>query len=139
MLDNLDFVIIYHASLKVEALRLLKHREQFSSLVGVAVDIDQVYNEFSSGTKDPTSVRDFARMLYSRNTRFKYLTLFGSASYDYRYLNTKNKDLNLVPTYETPESLDPIYGFPSDDYFGLLDNGEGENLNGKLDIAVGGL
>lgn len=137
MLDNLDFAIIYHASLKDEALRLLKHRQQFSSLVGVAVDIEQIYNEFSSGTKDPTSVRDFARMLYSRNTRFKYLTLFGSASYDYRYLNTKNKDLNLVPTYETPESLDPIYGFPSDDYFGLLDNGEGENLNGKLDIAVG--
>lgn len=96
MLDNLHFVIIYHASLKDEALRLLKHREQFSSLVGVAVVFDQVYNEFSSGTKDPTSVRDFARMLYSRNTRFKYLTLFGSASYDYRYLNTKNKDFREI-------------------------------------------
>ncbi|MEO6691933.1 MAG: C25 family cysteine peptidase, partial [Saprospiraceae bacterium] len=81
-LDKLDMVIIYHSSLKKEAERLLKHRSNFSNLKGIAIDVDQVDNEFGSGTKDPSAIRDFMRMLYSRNPQFKYLILFGNSSFD---------------------------------------------------------
>lgn len=136
-LDKLDLVLIYHSSLKTEAERLLKHRTTHSKLNGIAVDIDHIYNEFGSGSKDPTALRDFAKMLYSRSQQFKYMILFGTASYDYRHLAPNTKDYNLVPTYETTESLDPILSYPSDDYFGLLDDTEGTNLVGLLDIEIG--
>ena len=138
-LDNVDLVIVYHTSLKREAERLLKHRTNFSGLTGVAVDMAQIANEFASGSKDPSALRDFARMLYSRNTKFKYLLLFGSASFDYRHLLNNTKDYDFVPSYQTAESLDPILAYPSDDFFGLLDPQEGENLSGMLDIEIGRL
>ncbi len=136
-LDQLDLVIIYHSTLKKEAERLLKHRTQHSNLTGKAVDIDQVANEFGSGTKDPTAIKDFMRMLFSRNPKFKYLILFGNASYDYRHIAPNTNDYNLVPTYETIESLDPILAYPTDDYFGLLDDNEGDINSGLLDIEIG--
>lgn len=136
-IDKVDLVIVYPSSLKSEAERLLKHRTTHSKLTGVAVDIQQIYNEFGSGSKDPTALRDFAKMLYDRTNQFKYLILFGTASYDFRHLAPNTSDFNLVPTYETKESLDPINGYPSDDYFGLLDNNEGEDLIGSLDVEIG--
>ncbi len=136
-IDNMNLVIVYHSSLKREAERLLKHRTAFSGLKGILVDIDQLSNEFGSGSKDPTAIRDFARMLYTRSNEFRYLILFGSGSFDFRHLTINTKDYNLVPSYQTKESLDPILAYPSDDYFGLLDDGEGENLEGMLDVEIG--
>ncbi|MEP7195777.1 MAG: type IX secretion system sortase PorU [Saprospiraceae bacterium] len=136
-IDNAELVVIYHSSLKVQAERLFKHRSTSSNISGIAIDIDQIDNEFGSGTKDPTAIRDFAKMIYSRNPNFKYLILFGSASYDYRHLASNTKEYNMVPTFETKESLDPILSFPSDDYFGLLDDNEGNNLLGLIDIEIG--
>jgi hypothetical protein len=136
-LEMYDFAIIYYKDFKNEAERLLQHRQKHSGIKGVIVDVDHIYNEFGSGSKDPTAIRDFLRMLYTRNPQFRYVTLLGAASYDFRYLNTKIKDQNLVSTYETSESLDPINSFPTDDYFGLLDENEGENLAGLLDLSIG--
>lgn len=45
----------------------------------------------------------------------------------------------FVPAYETDESLDPIDGFPSDDFYGLLGNDEGFDLRAIIDIYVGRL
>ena len=56
--------------------------------------------------------------------------LFGDGSYDFRHVDTRTDDQNFVPTYETLESLSPIISYPSDDYFGLLDDSEGEGLRG---------
>ncbi|HQX43371.1 MAG TPA: type IX secretion system sortase PorU [Saprospiraceae bacterium] len=136
-LEIYDFAIIYYKDFKNEAERLLQHRQKHSNIKGVIVDVDHIYNEFGCGSKDPTAIRDFLRMLYLRNPQFRYVTLLGAASYDFRYLNTKIKDQNLVSTYETSESLDPINSFPTDDYFGLLDENEGENLAGLLDLSIG--
>lgn len=137
-LDNIDLAIIYHPDFQSEAERLAKHRREFSGLDVATVDINQLYNEFSSGGKDPSAIRDFARMLLDRNPqRFKYLILFGDASFDPKN-NTKSDDnKDFVPAYETAESFSPIDAFPSDDYYALLSDGEGVDLKGALDIAVG--
>lgn len=137
-LDKLDMVIVYPEAFKEQAERLLKHRTEFSKLAGAAVSIDQIYHEFGSGSKDPTALRDFTRMLYSRGPNFRYLVLFGNASFDYRHVNsTRYPDQNLVPTFQTPQSLDPIEGYPTDDYFALMDDNEGGTLLGLLDLFTG--
>jgi len=136
-MDGLDFLVVYPEILKAEAEKLLNHRSSFSRLKGAMVAIDQVYNEFGSGSKDPTALRDMVKMLYSRNPDFKFLILMGNSSYDYRHINNRVSDQNLVPTFQTPESLNPIDGFPTDDYYALLDDNEGQNLGGLLDIYVG--
>lgn len=136
-IQDADLIIIYHKDFKDEAIQLKKHREDFSKLKVEAVDIAQIYNEFGSGSPDPTSVRDFLRMVYSRSSNLKYLILFGDASFDYRYLSKKTNDENFVPTYETSTSFHQVDAFPSDDYFGLLDDNEGDNLDGMLDLSIG--
>lgn len=131
-----DMVILYHPDLESEAQRLATHRSQHSGLEVTLVPVGQVFNEFSSGKKDASAIRDFARMLYQRSDRFRYLLLFGDGSFDHR--NIEEKGNNLVMTFQTTESANPIFAFPSDDYFGLLDDNEGLiNTNDELDISIG--
>ncbi|MBK9107704.1 MAG: hypothetical protein IPM92_04810 [Saprospiraceae bacterium] len=115
-LDQLDMLIVYHKSFKNEAEQLQEHRSQHSGLRITSVELDQIYNEFSSGSQDPAAIRNMCRMLYSRNSDFKYLLLFGDGSYDMRHRNKKDPDENFIVSYETDESLDPITAFPSDDF-----------------------
>ncbi len=137
-IDNVDMVIVYHPDLEAEVQRLTDHRRSFSGLEVAAVTVEQIFNEFSSGRMDPTAIRDFASLLYQRNDRFRYLLLFGDGSFDYR--DYYGLGANLVPVYEK-ENLNPIFGYPSDDYYALLDgNGNGNDpLAGQLSIAVGRL
>ena len=134
---DMDLAIVYHKDFEVDAERLAEHRRQFSGLNVATVDVEKLYNEFSSGRKDATAIRDFARMLYDRSPdRFKAVILFGDASFDSRDIYNLGGD--FVPTLETPLSLNPIFSYPTDDYYTLLSDGEGQNLStGALDIAVG--
>lgn len=134
-----NMIIVYHPLFKDEALKLAAHRQQVSGFKVLAASTDQVYNEFSSGRTDPGAIRDMARLLYERNPAFRYLLLFGDGSYDYKGLVKDLPAENFVPVYETDESLDPIDGFPSDDFYGLLGPEEGEGLKGGLDVFVGRL
>lgn len=139
-LTRADLVIVYHERFKDEASRLADFRRNFSGLQVETVDVDKIYNEFSGGSVDASGIRDFARMLYERDADFKYLLLFGDASYDYRgILLQEDRIENFVSTWQTPNSLHPINTFPSDDYFALLDPNEGGDLRGGIDIAVGRL
>ena len=136
-LERADLVIVYHEEFVDAANRLANHRRNFSNYVVETVDINSIFNEFSGGRLDPTSIRDFARMLLSRDSEFRYLLLLGDASYDYRNITPNLSDHNFIPVYETDQSLHPIDGFPSDDYYALLSDGEGANLRGAIDVAVG--
>jgi len=140
---NADMVIITVTSMLDEAKRLADYHLQRDKLVSVIADVSQIYNEFSSGKPDPTAIRDYVKMFYDRagtNTtkRPRYLLLFGDASFDYR--NRINDNINLVPAYQGPFSLDPLTTFTSDDYFGLLDDGDDINTliqQSYLDIGIG--
>jgi len=138
-LPSAELLIVYHPDFEQAALELADHRRIFSGLDVVAASVDKVFNEFGGGSKDPTAIRDFARMFYHRSADFKYLLLVGDASYDYRGLMPDLPDQNFIPVYQTPGSLNAIFSFPSDDYFALLDDNEGVNLVGAIDISVGRL
>lgn len=135
-----DMLVVYHPDLEQPALQLADHRRSFSGLQVETVRIDQVYNEFSSGSKDPMAIRDLARMLYQRDSNFHYLLLFGDASFDARNLKKLNPDPDRIPVFESDESLDPINSLPTDDLYGLMGDNEGGQLTGQsLDIAIGRL
>ncbi|MBL7782991.1 MAG: type IX secretion system sortase PorU [Saprospiraceae bacterium] len=139
-LENLHMAIIYHPDFEAQAQQLAEHRRSFSNLNVATVNIFQLYNEFSSGAKDPVAIRDFARMLYDRNPdKFEYLLLLGDGSFDPRNVTNSTANRDYIPVFETPESFSPITSYPSDDFFALLNDNEGGNLSGALDIAVGRL
>ena len=139
-LNDLNMVIVYYPDFEAAAQQLAQHRRDYSGLKVATVRVDQLYNEFSSGAKDPTAIRDFARMILDRNPQnFDYLLLFGDGSFDPRNNTASDENLDLIPVFETYQSFNPINAFPSDDYYALLSDGEGGALDGALDIAVGRL
>ncbi|HMQ50032.1 MAG TPA: type IX secretion system sortase PorU [Saprospiraceae bacterium] len=136
-IEQTDMLIVYPSEFESEALRLAQHRANHDDLSIELVEVGQVYNEFSSGKKDPTAIRDLAKMLYERSSRFSYLLLFGDGSFDARdYYGLGNE---FIPVYQK-ESLHPVEAYPTDDYFGLLTGTDpNEPLTGMLNIAVGRL
>jgi len=140
---NAGMIIITTVPLSGEAKRLADHHLQRENLVSIIADINQVYQEFSSGSPDPTAIRDYVKMFYDRAgvdsaRRPRYLLLFGDASFDYK--NRISGNTNLVPAYQGPFSLDPLTTFTSDDYFGFLDDGDDINRlipQSYLDIGIG--
>lgn len=138
-----DLLIVTHPSMIGEARRLAAFHQQQNNMKVLVVTAEQVYNEFSSGSPDPTAIRDYVKMFYDRaghdTTRSpRYLLLFGDASYDYKDRLPGNS--NLVPAYVSDFSLDPLSTFTSDDYFGFLDDNEDIRdiqIKNSLDIGIG--
>jgi len=136
-----DLLIITHPSLSDQANQLARHRQGHDQMTSVVVTTESIYNEYGGGKPDPSAIRDFIRDVYKKsNTQLKFVLLFGRGSYDYKdrvYSNT-----NLIPIYESYNSLDPLSTYSSDDYFGFLEDNEGAwpespAVNYSLDIAVG--
>lgn len=142
-LGNYDMIIVAHPALRKQADRLAKLHNSRGEITVKVVSVYDIYNEFSSGHQDITAIRDFMKMLYDRGRTEgypKYLLLFGNASYDFKERLVNNN--NLVPTYESHNSVRPTASFLTDDYFGLLDDGEGrgpDTVLGLIDVAVGRL
>ncbi len=133
-----DYIIVAHPSFVTEAERLAAFHQQHAGLTTLVTTPEKIYNEFSSGAQDITAIRDFVRMMYNKAEPGKeprYLLLFGDASYD--YMNRQPNNTNFVPSFQSVESLDPIDSYITDDYFVLLDPGEGQGASGDLDMGVG--
>ena len=137
-----EYLIVTPPEFISEAQRLAQFHLTKNNLRSKVVTTSQVFNEFSSGTPDPTAIRDFVKMYYDKFTTatdsLKYLLLFGSASFDYK--NRVLNNTNLVPAYESSNSLDPLSTYTSDDFFGFLEDHENINsqlLINTLDIGIG--
>src|SRR5690606_25403543 len=59
-IEDLDMLIIYHPDFKNEAEKLAQHRSHHTELIVKTANIFDIYNEFASGSPDPTAIRDFA-------------------------------------------------------------------------------
>ena len=119
-----------------QAQELANYHAAKDDLTSIVVDVNEIYNEFSTSIPDPTGIRDFVRMVYRRSSgKLKYLTLFGRASFDFRNINGYGQ--NYVPTYETKEDPQHELSFAADDFFALMDDNEGTNCDGRVDIGVG--
>ena len=139
-MDSPEMVIVYHKDFADAAVRLFNYHNNHG-LNTKMIDIDLIYNEFSSGVQDVCAIRDMMRYFYKTSEADnspQYLLLVGDASYD--PLDRKSPNTNFVPTYESDETLAPAYSFCSDDFFCFLDDDEGTFGNKEdLDVAVGRL
>lgn len=140
----IDMIIVAPSFLVSQAESLAEiHRNHPEDPLNVeVVSLNKVYNEFSSGMRDATAIKWLMKMFYDRagsdkNLAPKYLLLFGDGSYDNLNFSTNNS--NLVPTFQSENSLSPTRSFVSDDYFGLLSDDEGEGNSDLMDVSVGRL
>lgn len=138
--QDIDYIIVTPANFMSQAERLAQiNRDQYNLNVKV-VELNKIYNEFSSGNQDVGAIRNFVKYVYDRasttSNRLKYLCLFGDASFDYK--NRISNNTNIVPTWNSVESFSLTNSFVSDDFYGMLDSNEGNmSVTNKLDIAVG--
>lgn len=140
-LGQIEYVIVAPKDFLQEATRL-GNLHQHAGLNTIVVDVEHVYNEFSSGNQDATAIKRFMKMFYDRANgnvadQPKYLCLFGDATYDPKDRLPNNN--YIIPTYEFLNSENHIAALVSDDYFGMLDNNESISGSDLMDIGVGRL
>ena len=133
-----DMLIVTNKDFVEQANRLADHHRIFDGMRVTVATNEQIYNEFSSGTPDVSAIRDFARLLYQRpavGNKLRYLLLFGDGSFDFKDRVPNNT--NKVLTFQTKESLNLVYSYASDDFFGILDANEGSDAVGLIDVGTG--
>ena len=139
-IDHANMVIITAPQFSSSANILAQHHQLHDSLDVIVADVNQIYNEYSSGQQDPIAIRDFIRQVYEHSgalgDSLKYVLLFGSASYDYKNHNGYGE--SLIPTDESDFYLNQTNTYSTDDIYSTLDSSEGEALNVDIpDVAIG--
>ena len=139
---DLDYLIISGSEFLTQANAIGQLHQEHDDLSFQVVDQKLIFNEFSGGRQDVSAIRDFIKHVYesSSSKTLKYVLLFGDASYD-PLGHEQDVTLNKVMAYESQASIDPVSTYVSDDFFALLDDSEGLNLNssaaGALDVGIG--
>jgi hypothetical protein len=135
-----DMIIVTHPLFSAYAEKLAAIHLNNDGLVSQIVTPQQIYNEFSGGIPDIAAIRNFLRMKYLKQKGtshpLKYLLLFGDGSYENKTPPPNNP--NFIPTYQSENSNVVVSSFTSDDFYGLLDDGEGE-ADGTEDVGIGRL
>lgn len=133
-----DYIIVYHPMFKAQAEELAEIHRQYSALDVYCASTDDIYNEFNGGQRSATAIRDYVRFVYKKsNGKLRYLLLFGEGSYDNLSYGSANP-YNLVPTYQSIQSLHDTQSYVTDDFFAWLEDDElVYDTRANVDIGVG--
>lgn len=138
-LQPAQLIIVTHPLFLTQANQLADFHRGENGTTTQVVTTDQVYNEFGCGRPDITAIRDFMKMLYDRGGTIesgpRYLLLFGDGSYDPKNRIPGNN--NMVPTFQSTESLKFVGTYVTDDYYGIMGDSAGQESNGRIDIGIG--
>ncbi|MDO5615315.1 MAG: type IX secretion system sortase PorU [Cruoricaptor ignavus] len=129
-LQNIDYLAITRKDMLGEAQRLANYHESVSGFRTAVVDVEKIYNEFSSGGKDITAIRDFITKLKNENGGLKYVFILGDTSYDYKDKTISND--NVMPSYQSEDSSNYISTFVTDDYFVMTAPQTVTTLSGQM-------
>lgn len=124
---NTDYLIITQKEMFGEAKRLADYHSTKNGFKTEIVDVENIYNEYSSGGKDITAIRNFIYNL-KNNGSLKYVLLLGDTSYDYKNKTTGND--NIIPSYQSEDSGSFGSTYVTDDYFVMV------NPNVRANIAT---
>lgn len=130
--------IIITGKEKLEAANKLKtYRETqtFPPVSTIVVDVQKIYNEFSCGSLDVSAIRDYIRYAYQNwQIRPEYVLFLGKGTYDYKNIEGFND--NIIPTWQTEESLSYVYSsedsYTTDDFFAAVSGDDS-----IVDLAIG--
>lgn len=140
-LPQQDMLIITRKNLKAQAEGIAQYHRNKQGLRVAVVDMEDIFNEFSSATPDISAIRNFIKMFYDRatgasNLQPKYVLLFGDGTYE----NKKLGDY-LLPTYQSRSTFEALSTYVSDDFYGCLNDNEGADITNTalnlMDVAVG--
>jgi hypothetical protein len=135
-----DMIIVTHPLFREYAEKLAGIHLSKDGIVSLVVTPGQIYNEFSGGIQDIAAIRNFIRMKFLKqkgtSRPLKYLLLFGDGSFENKTPPPRNPC--FIPTYQSKNSNVYVSSFTSDDFYGLLEDGEGE-AEGTEDIGIGRL
>ncbi|MEE9349971.1 MAG: type IX secretion system sortase PorU [Flavobacteriaceae bacterium] len=157
-ITDIDYLIITDKELLSQANRLANYHQQHSNLSTLVLTEETIYNEFSSGSKDATAIRDFIHHLYttasSANKKIKFVAFMGDSSYDFKNTEGHNLSINTI-AFQSANSFSLTASYITDDFFGMMDANEGDfssltSSNGSynsytngsgnmLDVAIGRL
>jgi len=126
--QDVDYLIITPKFLNAQAEKLANFHRNNSNMSVRVINLENIYQEFSSGKQDIGAIRNFAKYVYfnasSPDKRVKYLNAFGDASYDFQDRIANNT--NIVPIYQALNSFtEDEISFATDDFYGMLDDNEG--------------
>lgn len=143
-----DMVIFTPASLRTAAERIAaSHSAEPDTLQVAVVDVEDLYNEFGSGSADVSAMRKYLKMLYDRGTAVgrpvRYALLMGRPTFDNRHL-TADLQRGGWPTLpcwvnrSAAASLNDNTGYGTDDFIAMLDDGSGTDMGlDRLCVSVG--
>ena len=124
-----DMVIFTLPQWYKEACDLAAYRKQKQGLDVMVTNLDDVYNEFSSGVPDVQAMRRLLKMFYERpEQKLKYALFMGRPTWDYRRKTAKASLSEcsgpVMPSWQDTLGLVEFnQSFHTDDVFGLLKDG----------------
>ena len=143
-----EYLVIHHANFRTGAERLAALRSAFwGRNAAMTVDVEDVYQEFGWGMKDPVAIRNFLAYAQANwaNGAPLYVALIGDAVFDTKgYLSGSAVD--YLPTYTErykESSAQYVSGenadfYSTDDFFAYLDAGDYAPLaQPSVDVAIG--
>ena len=103
-----DWVAIYHRDFRAAAERLAQWRaadDRFGRpLRTAAIDVQDIYDEFSGGVLDPTAIRNFLAYATEHwDPVPMFVALIGDGSYDYKN-NSSISQGNWIPAFQDGDS-----------------------------------
>ncbi len=132
-----ELLIVTNSILASQASRLSSHKESIGISSKVVI-LEDIYDQFGYGSKDITAIRNFLAFHFHNDRKLKNVMFFGKGTFDYK--DKLGGRPNLVPTYSSRNSLNPLTTYSSDDYFGFLEWGQGEwteSNSGDEDLKIG--
>jgi len=132
-----ELIIVTNRLLATQANRLSAHKRSIG-IASQVVILEDIYDQFGYGSKDITAIRNLLAFHYHKDKRLQNVLFFGKGTYDYK--GKQGGRPNLVPTYSSRNSLNPLTTYSSDDYFGFLEWGQGEWVEsnaGDEDLKIG--
>jgi hypothetical protein len=134
-MNSAEFFIISHESLLPAAEKLAQFHRDYDNMTVAVVPVRHIYTEFASGKADVVAIRDFLKMHYDRGIVMpKNVLLMGFAGYSPKVSGC------MIPTYQSSNSLSPVYSIGFDQFIGSLDDVDGKlesSTVDEMDIGVG--
>ncbi len=81
--NGADYLVITHHDFLAQAIQLANYRASHNQYVTAAVDVQDIYDEFSAGLMSQQAIKDFLTFAYNNwHPRPQFVLLMGDATYD---------------------------------------------------------
>lgn len=140
-------IIVVHPSLLSAANRLMTFHQSQYGYKDAVITTTQFYNEFGAGIPDPAAIRNGIKLFFdyskpaptANGKTLQYVVLLGAGTYDPKNIlqNAQYNERNLIPTFQSSNSVSPLLSYTSDDFYALLNNGDDVNQLNDASLSIG--